>query len=334
VTAAAVAAEPGEAPRRVLVTGGSGFIGTNLVQHYTSLGCEVLNIDCVPPRNPQQASVWRALDILEPEALQELTHAFQPDFIFHMAARTDLDGNGIADYRANTQGVSNMIEAARGVRSLRGIVFASSMLVCELGYRPKDELDVRPTTAYGHSKAQGESIVRSEAGDSMPWVIARPTSIWGPWFDVPYRNFFNAVAAGWYWHPRGARVRRSYGFVYNAVFILDRLARACAGGGGHRTYYVADYEPVELRRWAEAIRLALDAPRVREVPLPILGALARAGDLLKLVGYRHPPLSSFRLRNLLTEAVYDLEPTRAVCGALPYATEEAIAITADWMRAH
>ncbi|RPI42581.1 MAG: NAD(P)-dependent oxidoreductase [Betaproteobacteria bacterium] len=218
--------------------------------------------------------------------------------------------------------------------ALRGVVFASSMLVCELGYLPRDEFDFRPTTPYGESKVLGEGIVRREAAGAIPWVIARPTSVWGPWFDVPYRSFFNAVARGLYLHPHGVRVRRSYGFVYNAVFILSKLAENVEHDAAGRVFYVADYEPVELRAWAEKIRRAMNAPRIRDVPLALLRVLARAGDALKRLGISNPPLSSFRLRNLLTEAVYDLEQTRALCGELPVGVDEAISITVEWMRNH
>ncbi len=81
----------------------------------------------------------------------------------------------------------------------------------------------------------------------FPWLIVRPTSIWGPWFAEPYRDFFTAIQRGLYMHPRGVRVRRSYGFVDNSVFILDRLTQHARGAAHRRTFYVADYEPVELR---------------------------------------------------------------------------------------
>ena len=54
------------------------------------------------------------------------------------------------------------------------------------------------------------------------------------------------------------------------------------------------------------------------------------GDLAKLAGWRHPPLSSFRLNNMLTDATYDLDPI--IVGELPYTLEEAVQITVDWLR--
>jgi hypothetical protein len=53
--------------------------------------------------------------------------------------------------------------------------------------------------------------------------MVRPTSIWGPWFEIPYRTFFDATARGRYLHPRGRKVRKSFGYVGNTVYQLDRL---------------------------------------------------------------------------------------------------------------
>jgi GlcNAc-P-P-Und epimerase len=318
--------------QRVIITGGSGFIGTNLVEYYRRTGWTVVNADVAPPRRREHAPYWRQLDVLDRTGFVELVRTVNPQLIFHLSARTDLAGLRPADYRINTEGVLNAIAAAHSATSLAGIVFASSMLVCTLGHRPRGDTDYCPTTAYGRSKMEGEVIVRREAGDRLPWVLVRPTSIWGPWFAAPYRDFFTAIQRGMYVHPRGVRVWRSYGFAYNLVFMLDRLARQAAGSAHGRTLYVADYEPVELRAWAEQIRSAMGAPKIRDVPVFALRAAARAGDALNATGLWQAPLNSFRLNNLLTEAVYDLAPVREMCGPLPFSTAQGVAATVDWMR--
>lgn len=318
--------------QRVIVTGGSGFIGTNLVEHFLSQGVDAINIDIAPPRCPGHAHLWRNIDVRDSRAIADVVQEVAPDYLFHLAARTDLEGKTSADYLANTDGVRNVIAAARKWESVKRVVLASSMLVCRVGYQPKDEFDYCPTTAYGESKVIGEMLVRENAGTRFAWCIVRPTSIWGPWFDVPYRQFFDAVRAGWYAHPRAVRVCRNYGFVLNSIFQLDCLATAPARLVQGRTFYIADYVPVELRAWAEMIRRAFGAPPIREVPYPLLSFLARGGDILKASGIRNPPLSSLRLRNLVTEAVLDLASTAEITGPLPYGIEEGVRLTAQWMK--
>lgn len=315
---------------RVIVTGGSGFIGTNLVAHHLAVGDEVLNLDIAPPRQPAHEPYWQQVDLLDASRLERAVADFAPHVVLHMAARTDLGGDTIGDYLANTAGVSNLVNALRALPSLNLAVFASSMLVCRIGYRPVAEDDYAPSTPYGESKIEGERRVRQEAGSAFPWVILRPTSIWGPWFDTPYRDFFEAVARGLYVHPRGHRIRRSYGFVLNVVHQIDRLVAMRPTDMIGRTVYLADHTPIELKEWADEIQQELKAGPVREVPLFILRGAALVGDMLKCMNIRFP-INSFRLNNLLTEAIMDTAPMQGVAGELPHDMRSAVAITCRWM---
>lgn len=317
---------------RILVTGGSGFIGTNLIERYRTRGDQVTNVDIAPPRHPEHAALWKRVDLLDRAALARVVAEIDPEIVFHMAARTDLLGRGLHDYPANTEGVANLIEALRGAKELRFSVFASSMLVCRIGYKPSDERDYCPSTAYGESKVAGEQLVRSEGAGRFPWIIVRPTSIWGPWFGSPYRDFFTAIRRGVYVHPRGRFIRRSYGFVLNSVFQLEHLV---ANGGAKllgRTIYLADHEPIEIKHWADTIQRQLGVRPVREMPLWVFHIAAMLGDGFKQLGYASPPISSFRLNNLLTEMIHDTSPLHAACGDLPYSMAEGVEMTCAWLR--
>jgi len=276
---------------------------------------------------------WECVDILNPSGLHTHIARFQPEIVLHMAARTDLYGERTEDYAANTAGVSNLIDCLRHSASPRLVIFASSMLVCRLGYLPNHELDFCPSTAYGLSKSIGEKLVRKEAESLFPWIILRPTSLWGPWFSTPYRDFFSAIGRGIYFHPRGKEVRRSYGFVLNSVRQIERLIDLDGSDLVGRAVYLADYQPIELSSWAREIQRCLGAPPVREVPQKLLLLGALLGDLVERVGWSHPPLTSFRLRNLLTEAVYDTSQLENACGPTPYTMKQGVAITCDWLKA-
>jgi GlcNAc-P-P-Und epimerase len=317
--------------QRVLVTGGSGFIGTNLVSHLAGLGVAVTNLDLAPPRDPAQHHSWVEADVCDRHGLVEAVRRARPDVIVHLAARTDLGGATIDDYRANTHGVTNLVEAAGAAESVRRVVFGSSQLVCTPGQVPAHDLEYSPPNPYGESKVAGERIVRAGAGDDLEWVLVRPTSIWGPWFEEPYNTFFRTVQSGRYLHPRGIRIRKSFGYVGNAVHQLRCLIEAPAADIHGRVLYLADYEPYAVREWAELIAGALGARPVRDVPVGVLRVAAKGGDLLRRLGLEHPPLTSYRLRNLLTETVFDMEPLRRLCGPLPWSLEEGTEVTARWL---
>lgn len=316
-----------------MVTGGSGFIGTNLIQYSSDARHEVLNLDLCQPRNPAAPGSYIQADILDRPMLMDTVRDFDPTYIVHLAARTDLGGTSDRDYEANIQGVSNLVAAAKVARKLKRVLFASSMYVCQLGYVPQCDDDYCPHTAYGHSKQVGEQLVRQQAGDCFCWTLVRPTSIWGPWFEVPYRGFFDAVRKGFYVHPRGATIRRSYGFVLNTVVQISNLLENVQDDAVHgKVFYLADYEPTDPLHWAQTIADRFGSPQIRRVPMAAMRVGARLGDFLKFAGIENPPLSSFRLNNLLTNAVFDLSPTRQVVGDLPYTLEQGVGITVDWMR--
>jgi len=319
---------------KVLVTGGSGFIGTNIVEDFALRGYDVLNFDIVQPRNSAHKKYWRKGDLLDAEDLCLCVKDFSPDVVLHMAARTDLDGRSIDDYAANTVGVENLIAAIKDLTSLQRVIFASSRLVCRIGYMPKDDTDYCPTTPYGESKVIGEKLVRDAASRMpCPWLIVRPTSIWGPWFDVPYKTFFLTVARGRYVHPGSAKILKSFGFVGSAIHELQCLLNAPVDSVSGKTLYLADYPPIDVAVMADTIQRALGVAPIKRVSVVFLRPAAWVGDCLKALGWKNPPLTSFRLDNLLTQMVHDLEPLQAVVGALPYTMEEGVKITVDWLRA-
>ena len=317
---------------RVLVTGGSGFIGINLVQRYLDAGVEVLNADHRPSRNPAHAPVSRPVDLLDADAVRAVFDEFAPTHVVHLAARTDLHGDRLDDYAVNFDGTSHVIDAARGRDGLERVLFASTRMVCRIGYVPRHESDYTPPNAYGQSKVEAEQRIR-DANLEVSWVIFRPTSIWGPWFEVPYRTFFDSVRSGRYVHPRGRRIHKSFGYVGNSVEQLDALLHAPRDQVHGRTFYLADAPPMEVLDMAQRIKRAFGGGHVRTVPLPLLKLAAKLGDGARRAGWKEPPLTTFRLDNLLTEMVFEL-PLHEVTGPPRHDLDSGIRETVRWIQAH
>jgi len=322
---------------KVIVTGGSGFIGTNLVERFLERTWKVLNLDIAEPRNDTHREHWRRVDILDRDSVIGTFSAYRPDVVLHMAARTDLhESRSIKGYAANTDGVVNVIEAIRRTGSVERTVFASSRLVCEIGYTPKNEEDYRPSTLYGESKALGERLVRRAGQSFGPWVIVRPTSIWGPWFDVPvpYKRFFELIARNLYVHPGQRNPRKSFGYVGNTIYQLEKILEAPTEKVNGKTLYLSDYPPIFLRQWANQIQEALGAKPIKTVPLSLLKIAAAMGNAAQVLGWREPPLTKFRLDNMITEMVYDTNELESIVGPLPFSEKQGVAITVDWLRNH
>jgi GlcNAc-P-P-Und epimerase len=316
---------------RILITGDSGFIGTNLVDRYLRSGDAILNLDPQPPRQAGHREVWRITDPLDAGAIRHAVRAFKPTHILHMGARTDLRGKTVEDYRLNTDALTYLLDACDALPALERVIFASSRLVCRIGYQPASDTDYCPPNAYGESKVVGEQIVRA-AAPRFSWVIVRPTSIWGPWFDVPYKTFFRSVATNRYLHIKGHDPAKSFGFVGNTVHELDVLLTTMDARPSGRTLYLADYPPIHVHDMAERIQRSIGSKPIRTVPMGLLKPVALAGDLMRSLGWTDPPLTSFRLNNLVTGVIYDLSLLEEVVGDLPYSLDDGIKQTVEWMR--
>ena len=318
---------------RVFITGGSGFIGTNLVESFIKDGWEIVNYDLEAPRNPEHLALYLQGDIRNERMLAGAMKDFGPELVIHLAARTDLDGSILADYDTNTIGTSRVVDAVQAAGTVHRLLVASSRYVHRTEIFPARDDEYSPFTCYGESKVGTERIVRASQLE-VPWVIVRPTSIWGPWFRIPYRTFFDAVRRGRYLHPKGMKIIKSYGFVGNVVSQIRMFSSLDASKVDKRTFYVSDVRNMDLLEFAREIQAAFGAPPVREAPMTLLRAIACGGDILKAVGMQNPPLTSFRLGNLLTPMNYDMSSTFESAGPDPYSLKDGVEATVEWILQH
>jgi GlcNAc-P-P-Und epimerase len=317
-----------------LVTGGSGFIGTALLVSLRKAGHEVLSLDTQPPQNEAHRGIYREVNLLDAELLKRTVRDFGPSHVIHLAARTDLDGKDLDDYSANTVGVRNIVDSVAGETPVKQAIFASTKLVCRGGYCPRSDEDFCPDTLYGESKVQGEGILRSDSSLRCPWCIVRPTSIWGPWFGVPYLGLFLAIHRGYYFHLGRINPPRSFGYVGNVVFQIEKIMSSPPEMIHRKTFYLSDYDAFTTMEWANAISARLRGRPARTVPEFMMHCAALAGDTLKKLGWKNPPMTTFRLNNMRIDTTgIPLESIKHITGPrLPYTMEQGVEETIAWMK--
>jgi nucleoside-diphosphate-sugar epimerase len=317
---------------RVLVTGAAGFIGRWVSQLMLSHGHQVIAVDRrATEENPDQSIRRHTIDILDFSRLRQCFADTQPEVVVHLAARTDLaEQRDISGYDANIQGVRNVCEAVRGVASIERVIFTSSLLVCRPGYTPRHDEDYLPHTLYGQSKVETERIVRELDGGGRPWCITRPTTVWGPFMNSHYQRMLALIQRGKFFHCGMLDYFKSYGYVGNVAYQYLCLAAAPLEKINRRVFYVADYEPLSLRRYIDALAIALGRKHVPTLPLGCAKVLSKVGDILNIAGWQSFPFNSQRLHNITTEYLFDLTATREICGDLPYTFQEGIEETVRW----
>lgn len=315
--------------KKILITGGSGFIGTSLVEKFINDGFDVLNIDFKKPRNILFEKYWKNIDINNFLKFHSEVNSFNPDYIVHLAARTDLNGSKLSDYSANTSGVKNLMKIAKNLKSLKKLLITSSMLVCELGYQPEGEFDFKPSTIYGESKVITERIVR----DNQPfcdWAILRPTSIWGPWFQAPYKNFFDMIIEKKYFHIGNRGCTKTYGYIKNSIYQIEKILFTNTIDYANKVFYIGDYEEINIEEWANEIGLELGIS-IKKLPFWLMNFSAFIGDLLIKININFP-LNSFRLKNMTTDNIVDLTSTKKIAPNLPSNRENSIRETLFWLK--
>ena len=172
---------------RVLVTGGAGFIGSNLVYALIASGHEVAVVDDLSTgsiANLHPAAHFRSLDVLDP-LLAEVVVGFAPDAVVHLAAQTDVQ-RAIADperdHAVNVDGTAAVARAA-ALAGARRILSASSAAVYgDPVTLPLTESSAkRPANPYGSSKLAAESaLAEALAGTGVDFASMRFSNVYGP----------------------------------------------------------------------------------------------------------------------------------------------------------
>lgn len=314
---------------KVLITGASGFIGTNLLEDLLQKGYQVKNIDIQEPKIKQRADVWEKIDIIKYDEFEKGILDFDPDYIVHLAARTDLDGKNIGEYEANTTGVQNLMQIIKKCKHLKKIVITSSKFVTKNGYQVKNQFDYCPHTVYGESKVITEKMVW-ENQPNCDWCIIRPTSIWGPWFGEPYRNFFNMVMKRMYFHIGRGKCYKTYGYIGNAIYQIEQLLFKDTLDQNNKIFYIGDEPAYEINEWADEIASELGF-KVPTFPAWIVKCLAKFGDFLGFFKI-HFPMQSFRYYNMTHDGVNDMSNTYQIAPDILYTRLEGTKETLRWIK--
>lgn len=288
-------------PKKILITGASGFIGSFLVDEALSRGYDVVagvrrssSLEFL--RDPRIR--FLELEYASPDSLARQLGSDSFDYIIHNAGTTGTKGNG--DFQTiNFTYTRHLVNALRELsRPPEKFLFMSSLAVMGPGHAETLEpLRVgdpeRPVSAYAQSKLAAERYLVSAC--PFPFVILRPTAVFGP-RDRDFLSLFRWIRRGI--QPRVGTHRQRLSMIYVkdlASAALDLVALPQA-----RTCYLASdtgaYDQEDLGRIISTL-MGRRTWRLR-VPIPVLRPLITASEAAHRLLGRHPFMGIDKLREI------------------------------------
>jgi len=201
---------------RVLITGASGLLGSNLVLAAIDAGHQVLATSLTQPIQLSDVG-WRAADLTSPDESAALMNAVEPDWVIHCAAATDVDqceADPAWAYSLNRNMARNVAKAAREAGAVH--VHISTDAIFDGGQGPHTETDeARPINTYGLSKLEGEQAV----GDANPQAAIVRTNLYG--WSPPGRS---SLAEWFIEHLRQGKTRPGFTDIHINPLLANQLS--------------------------------------------------------------------------------------------------------------
>ena len=333
---------------RCLITGASGFVGSNLAQHLRSHDWAVRCLVRSSSRVDHLAPLGVELATGSLDDAESLTRATTDvDVVFHLAGR-------VAALRAeqyahdNVEGTRRVAEACAGQPRPPVLVMVSSLAAGGPGMprAPRRECDPEePISAYGRSKLAAEQAAVAAAGDA-PVSIVRPPMVFGQGDRASLQIFRSMKFLPLHLSPG---VRRFPVSLVHVADLCDALVRVAMHGSrvarseqngvvyGIGKYYVAADRTITYGELGQLAAAAAGwAVATLPMPTPIFWAAGAIGEVVGRIR-RRPTIFNFdKVREATASGwVCSDEKIRAELGYAPGATlEQRFAETVVWYRAH
>jgi nucleoside-diphosphate-sugar epimerase len=282
--------------KNVLITGGLGFIGHNVVAKLEDLGHDVLIIDnmtnygiipedemdyLIDERTKKIYSVCSPYDIENAGAIDRTFDSYKPDIVIHMASfprQKVVNANPALGARTMMEGLFNLCEASKRNNVEKFVYISSSMVYGDFADDVTEDAECKPQGQYGIMKLAGEWIVKDYSRrDCFNHTIVRPSAVYGP-LDVEDRviaKFMLTAMRGGVLNVNGAGETLDFTYVDD---IADGIvAAALSDNTQNKTYNITKSHSRTLLEAAElAVKLAGKGSisvRDRDLDFPSRGAL-------------------------------------------------------------
>lgn len=300
---------------RVLVIGGSGFIGTRLVRRLCCNEQLDINIfDKVPSK------VFAGLGILGDVRSHEQLHfaISEETVIVNLAAEHRDDVRPLSLYdEVNVGGAKNICSVAR-VKKVKTIIFTSTVAVygfAEIGTGESGRIS--PFNDYGRTKYEAEQVFKAwqaEEPNTRTLVIIRPTVVFGEQNRGNVYNLLRQISSGKFVMVGSGENRKSMAYVENVAAFIEY---SMSFKPGVHTYNFIDKPDFTMNHLVASVKRILGQSERLGFRLPfVLGyAIGKGFDLVAAITGKRFAISSIRVKKFCANSVYNTAIDRT--GFLP-----------------
>ncbi|MEZ5902372.1 MAG: NAD-dependent epimerase/dehydratase family protein [Alphaproteobacteria bacterium] len=299
---------------KIAITGGSGFIGTRLIQMLQQDGHDTNIID-IADQNP--------INVLDQEKLNQAVKGV--DAIYHLAAehRDDVSPRD-KYYEVNGQGTANVVKAAEQ-NNIKKIVFTSTVAVYALGRGDKSENSkVEPYNDYGKSKLEAEEHLKTwaKADPERSCIIVRPAVVFGENNRGNVYTLMKQIERQRFLMIGRGKNKKSMGYVGNvANFLKYCMTLDC----NFKIFNYADKPDLSARELVDVIYDGLEKTRSNFFIPYGVGLVAGYGfDVLSHVTGKKLPISSIRVKKFCADTIVTADRAMDTGYAPQYSLSEGI----------
>lgn len=311
--------------RPIFITGANGYVGRNLIRHFTAQGRPVTGM----VRSTAAADLVRGLgatpvlgDMLTGDLVAMMAGAGS---LIHAAASLD-HGPGQAALAENREGTARVMAAAQKA-GIASVVHISTDSVLQSG-QPLRQVDEttpypkRPAGGYSAGKAEAERIALA-ARDAMRVMVLRPRMVWGRDDGTALPRLAEMMKTGRFAWISGGTYLSSTTHIANLCHAVDL---ALEKGRTGEIYHISDGPARSFRETVTGLLASqgLSAPE-KSVPRSLLQGIARVGDALHRIsgGRLSGPLSFQEYATSAVEITLDITKAQRDLGYVPVLPWEA-----------